>query len=63
MSKYLQYYKDIFDGKPFLRKGELTTINKKSVFDGGGIMMIYDELDYEIDKRGAATILDFGCGG
>ena len=63
MSKYLQYYKDIFDGKPFLRKGEMTTINKKSVFDGGGIMMIYDELDYEIDKRGAATILDFGCGG
>jgi 2-polyprenyl-3-methyl-5-hydroxy-6-metoxy-1,4-benzoquinol methylase len=62
MSKYLQYYKDIFNGKPFLRNGEEITINQKVVFDGGGIMMIYDELDYEIDRRGAANILDFGCG-
>ena len=62
MSKYLQYYKDIFEGKPFLRDGKETTINEKSVFDGGGIRLIYDELEYEIDKRGTATILDFGCG-
>ena len=62
MAKYLQYYKDIFEGKPFLRNGEMITINDKVVFDGAGIRMIYDELEYELDKRGAGTILDFGCG-
>lgn len=62
MSKYLQYYKDIFEGKPFLRNGEETTLDKKTIFDGGGIRLIYDELEYELDKRGSGTILDFGCG-
>ena len=62
MSKYLQYYKDIFNGKPFLRDGKETSLREKTVFDGGGIRMIYDELDYEMDKRGSATVLDFGCG-
>jgi hypothetical protein len=62
MSKYLQYYKDIFDGKPFIRNGKEITIKEKSVFDGGGIRLIYDELDYELDKRGSGTILDFGGG-
>ena len=62
MSKYLQYYKDIFEGKPFLRDGKEITINEKSVFDGGGIQLIYDELEYELDKRGSGTVLDFGSG-
>lgn len=62
MTKYLQYYKDIFEGKPFIRNGKEITINEKSVFDGGGIRLIYGELEYEIDKRGSATILDFGSG-
>ena len=29
MSKYLQYYKDIFDGKPFLRDGKETSLREK----------------------------------
>jgi len=62
MSKYLQYYKDIFEGKPFLRGGKMITLKEKTVFDGGGIQMIYDELEYELDKRGSGTILDFGSG-
>lgn len=62
MSKYLQYYKDIFEGKPFIRDGKEVTINEKTVFDGGGIQLIYDELEYELDKRDCASILDFGGG-
>jgi len=62
MSKYLKYYKDIFEGKPFLRNGKMVTLKEKTVFDGGGIQKIYGELEYELDKRGSGTILDFGSG-
>jgi SAM-dependent methyltransferase len=62
MSKYLQYYKDVFEGKPYYRDGQEYTIKEKTIFDGGGIRLIYDELEYELEKRGAATVLDFGCG-
>ena len=62
MSKYLQYYKDIFEGKPFIRDGKEVTINNHTVFDGGGVWWLYHDLEYEMDKRGSANVLDFGCG-
>lgn len=62
MSKYIQRYKDIFAGKPFLRNGEEVTIKTGPVFDGSGTRKVFSRLQEEISKRDSVNILDFGSG-
>lgn len=59
---YIQKYKDIFNGKPFLRKGKSVTRSEYKAFDGGAIRDLLPSLSKELITRTSVTVLDYGSG-
>lgn len=62
MINYIEEYKKIFEGGKFIRNDKEITLSDYRAFDGGGIRPLIDQLISEVEKRGSATILDYGCG-
>jgi hypothetical protein len=59
---HLKEYAKIFEGGPFIRKGEVTEYKKCKVFDGGGVRSLLSSVFKELLTRESVTILDYGCG-
>lgn len=63
MENYIQEYKQIFEGKEFLRNGKPITLEKYPAFDGGGVRTLIPKILEELDTRsGGVSVLDWGCG-